>query len=205
MHGPFPDRYGWCGQAGVGEATSGDSAKFGGAVAFRKDGATAIWAKKVSDLESAIGFARVDLRLALQPDLVLLPTHTPLNSASASALACLAVTQVIAARLACRYRLQLPALAFCDSFHVRLQNCVGHAIIFPLGNQVWVARVSRWHVGAFLCQRDRREDFSMPKLAKSEPNRRFRARSALGRAGYFWMICRFTSARIFPQRGCKLN
>jgi hypothetical protein len=21
----------------------------------------------------------------------------------------------------------------------------------------------------------------------------------------FWMICRFTSARIFPQRGCKLN
>jgi hypothetical protein len=170
MHGPFPDRYGWCGQAGVGEATSGDSAKFGGAVAFRKDGATAIWAKKVSDLESAIGFARVDLRLALQPDLVLLPTHTPLNSASASALACLAVTQVIAARLACRYRLQLPALAFCDSFHVRLQNCVGHAIIFPLGNQVWVARVSRWHVGAFLCQRDRREDFSMPNsiLARAD-------------------------------------
>jgi hypothetical protein len=23
--------------------------------------------------------------------------------------------------------------------------------------------------------------------------------------GLFWMICRFTSARIFPQRGCKLN
>ena len=44
-----------------------------------------------------------------------------------------------------------------------------------------------------------------PKLAKPEPNRRFRARSALGRAGYFWMICRSTSARIFPQRGCKLN
>ena len=23
--------------------------------------------------------------------------------------------------------------------------------------------------------------------------------------GLIWMICRFTSARIFPQRGCKLN
>jgi hypothetical protein len=23
--------------------------------------------------------------------------------------------------------------------------------------------------------------------------------------GLFWMVCRFTSARIFPQRGCKLN
>src|SRR6516162_692145 len=23
--------------------------------------------------------------------------------------------------------------------------------------------------------------------------------------GLSWMICRFTSARIFPQRGCKLN
>ena len=50
-----------------------------------------------------------------------------------------------------------------------------------------------------------RSVWSPPKLAKPEPNRRFRARSALGRAGYFWMICRFTSARIFPQRGCKLN
>jgi hypothetical protein len=45
----------------------------------------------------------------------------------------------------------------------------------------------------------------VPKPDKPEPNRRFRTRSALGRAGYFWMICRFTSARIFPQRGCKLN
>jgi hypothetical protein len=44
-----------------------------------------------------------------------------------------------------------------------------------------------------------------PKPDKPEPNRRFRTCSALGRAGYFWMICRFTSARIFPQRGCKLN
>jgi len=29
--------------------------------------------------------------------------------------------------------------------------------------------------------------------------------STLSRTGYFWTICRFTSARIFPQRGCKLN
>ena len=47
--------------------------------------------------------------------------------------------------------------------------------------------------------------FGNPKPDKPEPNRRFRTRSALGRAGYFWMICQFTSARIFPQRGCKLN
>ena len=40
-----------------------------------------------------------------------------------------------------------------------------------------------------------------PKLAKPKPNRRFRTRSAVGRTGYFWMICRSTSARIFPQRG----
>jgi hypothetical protein len=46
---------------------------------------------------------------------------------------------------------------------------------------------------------------SNPKPDKPEPNTRFRTRSALGPAGYFWMICRFTSARIFPQRGCKLN
>jgi hypothetical protein len=45
----------------------------------------------------------------------------------------------------------------------------------------------------------------LPKPDKPEPNRRFRTRCALGRAGYFWMICRFTSAWIFPQRGCKLN
>jgi hypothetical protein len=44
-----------------------------------------------------------------------------------------------------------------------------------------------------------------PKPDKPELNRRFRTRSALGRTSYFWMICRFTSARIFPQRGCKLN
>jgi hypothetical protein len=44
-----------------------------------------------------------------------------------------------------------------------------------------------------------------PKPDKPEPNRRFRRRSALGHTGYFWMICRFTSARIFPQRGCKLS
>jgi len=47
--------------------------------------------------------------------------------------------------------------------------------------------------------------FHDPNPDKPEPNRRFRTRSALGRTGYFWMICRFTSARIFPQRGCKLN
>jgi hypothetical protein len=33
----------------------------------------------------------------------------------------------------------------------------------------------------------------------------FRMRSALRRTGYFWMVRRFTSAQIFPQRGCKLN
>jgi len=44
-----------------------------------------------------------------------------------------------------------------------------------------------------------------PKPDKPEPNRRFRRRSALGHTGYFGMICRFTSARIFPQRGCKLS
>ena len=44
-----------------------------------------------------------------------------------------------------------------------------------------------------------------PKPDKPEPNRRFRTCSALGGTGYFWMICRFTSARIFPQRGCKLS
>ena len=44
----------------------------------------------------------------------------------------------------------------------------------------------------------------IPKPAKPEPNRDFE-RTPLGRTGYFWMICRFTSARIFPQRECKLN
>jgi hypothetical protein len=43
-----------------------------------------------------------------------------------------------------------------------------------------------------------------PKPAKPEPNRD-PTHSTLGRTGYFWMICRFTSARIFPQRGCKLS
>ena len=49
------------------------------------------------------------------------------------------------------------------------------------------------------------EPCGYPKPAKPEPNRGFRTRSTLGRTGYFWMICRFTSARIFPQRGCKLS
>ena len=51
-----------------------------------------------------------------------------------------------------------------------------------------------------------------PKKARhiylSRPSRNqtgFRTSSTLGRTGYFWMICRFTSARIFPQRECKLN
>jgi hypothetical protein len=44
-----------------------------------------------------------------------------------------------------------------------------------------------------------------PKPAKPEPNRLIRTHFTLGRTGYFWMICRSTSARIFPQRGCKLN
>jgi hypothetical protein len=45
-------------------------------------------------------------------------------------------------------------------------------------------------------------------LTLSRPSRNqtgFRTHSTLSRTGYFWMICRFTSARIFPQRGCKLN
>src|SRR6516165_5487962 len=38
----------------------------------------------------------------------------------------------------------------------------------------------------------------------SRPSRN-QTRSTVGHTGYFWMICRSTSARIFPQRGCKLN
>ena len=35
-----------------------------------------------------------------------------------------------------------------------------------------------------------------PKPDKPEPNRRFRTCSALGRTGYFWMICRFIETKL---------
>src|SRR6516162_2164798 len=44
-----------------------------------------------------------------------------------------------------------------------------------------------------------------PKNGFAAGRARLRTHSTLGRTGYFWMICRFTSARIFPQRGCKLS
>ena len=64
----------------------------------------------------------VNLRRALQPNVALLPTRAPLDNASASPLAGFAVTQVNAAWLARRDRLQLPAMAFCRSFHSGLQK-----------------------------------------------------------------------------------
>src|SRR5665213_403058 len=87
VHGFLPNRYGRCGQTGAGEATSGDGAEFGSSVAFGKDGAAAIWAKIIPDLESAVGCSGVNLRRALQPNPALRPTRCPLHDASASPLA----------------------------------------------------------------------------------------------------------------------
>jgi hypothetical protein len=66
----------------------------------------------------------------------------------------------------------------------------------------WLERLLPALISALLAAPSRLE---APKPDKPESNRRLRRRSALGRTGYFWVICRFTSARIFPQRGCKLN
>jgi transposase len=51
----------------------------------------------------------------------------------------------------------------------------------------------------------KRGDTYLPKPAKPEPKKRFWTQFNLGRTGQFWMIRRSTSARIFPQRGCKAN
>jgi hypothetical protein len=100
VHRVFPNRYGWCRQSEAREATSRDRAELGGSVTLCKDGAAATWAEIVPDLEAAIAYAGVNLRRALQPDLALLPTRRPLDNASASPLASLAVTEINTSRLA---------------------------------------------------------------------------------------------------------
>src|SRR6516164_1689883 len=63
-----------------------------------------------------------------------------------------------------------------------------------------------WHILWSLSNHssgDRYSDF--PKPAKPEPNRDFERTPPSAVWAIFWMICRFTSARIFPQRGSKLS
>ena len=74
-----------------------------------------------------------------------------------------------------RYRIDGPAFVYSDRDTGQLATSLGYP----------TDKLSQMPIGKFQIF------LASPKPTKPEPNRRFRTHSTLGRAGYFWMICRF--------------
>src|ERR1700730_5246092 len=101
VHSLLPHRKGRRGKTGVGKRTDGDPVIFRGAVALPIDVAAAVRAEVKADLEPAIGHARVDLVLALDPYLGLQPAAARMDDHAGAARASLAVAHIdMSSRLA---------------------------------------------------------------------------------------------------------
>src|SRR5262249_41358536 len=94
------------------------------------DVAAAVRAEVKADLEPAIGHARVDFVLALDPHLGLPPAAARMDDRTGAALARLAMADIDVFRLARRDRLEPTAMAFRHSFHAHPPGWM--RAIFPL-------------------------------------------------------------------------
>src|SRR5438876_4772431 len=133
VHRLLPHRKARRGKPGVGKRADGDPVIFRGAVALPVDVAAAVRTEMKADLEPAIGHARVDLVVALDPHLGLPPAAARMDDRAGAALASLAVADINPLRLARSDRLERAAMAFRHSFHADRPE--GILAIFPLPAQ----------------------------------------------------------------------
>src|SRR5260370_13512372 len=90
---------GRCRKIRIGKAPDRNSVSTRVAVAFPKDAGAAIGAKVEADLKAAIGGAAIDLLVALDPHLVLLPRAAVMDDCARATLAPPAVADINAGRV----------------------------------------------------------------------------------------------------------